>query len=80
MLNSNKIKGRIRELGKTQEGCAEKMNMAACTFNQKINNVRPMQLEEAEKLAEILEISAGDFSAYFFARNVANCNGCTKLK
>lgn len=74
MLNSEKIKSRIKDVGENQESCAQKMGMAVCTFNQKINNIRVMRLEEAEKLAVILRISDKDFSAYFFGENVALCN------
>ena len=74
MVNSNKIKGRITEVGKNQEVCAVIMGISYAALNQKINNVRPMRLEEAEKLSEILEISDSEFSAYFFAPKVAKCN------
>ncbi len=66
MLNSKKIKGRMVELGVTQKDIAKSIGKAAPTVSQKINNLRPMDLEEAEKIAEILKISTGEFGIYFF--------------
>ncbi len=71
MLNTRKLKGRMAEKGLTQKDIAEALGIATPTVNQKLNNVRPMDLTEAEQLAKILDISAEDFSAYFFANEVA---------
>lgn len=68
MINSNKIKGRIVELGMTQAEVARLLNLAQPTITQKINNIRPMDLQEAEKLCDILHIQPEEFSAYFFAK------------
>lgn len=67
MININKIKGRLRELGLTQKDVATALNIAQPTANQKINNVRPLDLDEAEKLSILLKIEDKDFSEYFFA-------------
>ncbi len=67
MINTNKIKGRMRELEITQADVAKALNIAQPTANQKINNARPFDLNEAEKLAELLKIDSGEFGAYFFA-------------
>lgn len=56
MINTNKIKGRMAELELTQKDVAKMLNIAQATANQKINNVRPLTLVEAEKLCEILEM------------------------
>ena len=74
MVNTNKIKGRMKELGLTQADVAKYLEVAQPTMNQKINNVRPFDLEEAEKLSRLLKIDAGDFGLYFFAPEVAYCN------
>lgn len=68
MINTNKIKGRMRELKITQADVAKALNIAQPTANQKINNSRPFDLEEAEKLAILLKIDSSDFGTYFFAR------------
>lgn len=66
MLNSNKIKGRLVELGLTQKDVADALNLAQATVSQKINGVRPLYLEEAKMLADLLKISAEEFGLYFF--------------
>lgn len=67
MVNTNKIKGRMKELEITQADVAKHLNIAQPTANQKINNVRPFDLEEAEKLAFLLKLESGEFGKYFFA-------------
>ena len=42
--------------------------MKQSSANQKINNVRPMYLQEAEILADTLQISNEEFADYFLAR------------
>jgi len=66
MINTLKVKARMVEYGKTQKDIGQALGIAAATVSQKINNVRPMDLEEAEKLCEILQIDAGQFGEYFF--------------
>lgn len=71
MINSNKIKGRMVEMGITQKDVARTLNIAPPTVSQKINNVRPMDLNEAETLAKMLKIQPSEFGAYFFSDTVA---------
>lgn len=66
MVNSNKLKGRIVELGLTQRDIAKALNVALPTVSQKLNNVRPMDVEEAFIIADVLDISDEDFREYFF--------------
>lgn len=66
MINSPLIKSRLQALGLTQNDVAKAWNVAQPTANQKLNRVRPMSLEEAEKLASLLKICPEDFSTYFF--------------
>ena len=66
MINTNKIKGRMAEMRITQKEVAIELGIAQPTANQKINNIRPMDLEEAEKLSKLLKISPQEFGAYFF--------------
>lgn len=66
MVNSDKIKGRMRELKITQKDVATALCIAQPTANQKINNIRPFSLVEAERLASLLNIQNNEFSAYFF--------------
>ena len=74
MVNTNKLKGRIKEKGLTQADVAQYLQVAQPTANQKINNVRPFDLDEAEKLSALLEIDLRDFGEYFFNSEVAQSN------
>lgn len=67
MINTNKIKGRMREKEITQAQAAAFLGIAQPTFNQKVNNVRTMDLDEAEKLCLLLDINDNEFGKYFFA-------------
>lgn len=67
MVNTNKIKGRMRELEITQADVAKALHIAQPTANQKLNNIRPFDLDEAEKLSSMLGIDPGEFGSYFFA-------------
>ena len=66
MINSKKIKGRLVELGMTQKDISSYLGISQPTVNQKINNTRPMGLDEAEKIADLLQISSEEFKEYFF--------------
>lgn len=61
-----KIKGRLVELGMTQKDISSYLGISQPTVNQKINNIRPMGLDEAEKIADLLQISSEEFKEYFF--------------
>lgn len=71
MINSDKLKGLMREKRIVQADIARAIGKEPCTINQKINNKRAMTLEEAEIIAELLGINAADFGIYFFAHQVA---------
>lgn len=66
LINANKIKGRMAELRITQKDVANTLGLAQSTVNQKINNIRPMDLNEAEKLSDLLNLGPEDFPIYFF--------------
>lgn len=67
MLNVNKVRGRMAELRITQKDVAEALGIAVPTASQKLNRVRPMDLDEAEKLAILLRLGNESFGEYFFA-------------
>lgn len=71
MVNTDKLKGRIREKKKTQGDCATYLGIKTPTFNQKLNNIRPFTLTEAENLGEFLNIKNEEFADYFFSQSVA---------
>ena len=70
MINSNKIKGRLRELELTQKDAANTLGIAQSTMTQKINGTRPMTIYEAESLAKLLKID-GQYGLYFFNEKIA---------
>lgn len=71
MVNTNKIKARIVELGITQKVLADAIGVATTTISQKINNRRAMDVSEAFKIAEVLKIQDTDFREYFFKEEIA---------
>ena len=66
MINSEKLKLRAKELRIRQSDIAESLSLRQSTINQKLNNRRPMTLNEAEKLANLLRIPDEQFASYFF--------------
>lgn len=74
MVNSAKIKDRAKTLGIRQKDIAITLGLRQSSVNLKINNARPMLLEEAELIAQLLQIPDSDFADYFFSRQVAQCN------
>lgn len=66
MPNATALKERMRKVGITQADLAKEVNLATPTICQKINNIRPFTLEEAERVAKKLGISDKEFGLYFF--------------
>lgn len=66
MVNTLKIKARMVELGLTQKDIATALELATPTVNQKLNNKRPMNLNEANLIANILNIDSFQYCEYFF--------------
>ena len=71
MINTLKIKGRMMEYGLTQKDVAKALEIATPTVSQKINNIRPMNLKEADTLAILLKIPTEKIGEYFFSQNIA---------
>ena len=71
MVNTLKLKARIMEFGFTQKDLAKALNIALPTVSQKLNNKRPMYLQEADIIANLLEIPTQEFGEYFFTQKIA---------
>lgn len=71
MINSDKIRERMKDLHITQRDVAASLMIAPPTVSQKIAGLRPMYLDEAQRLAELLKIDPVDFGSYFFHNTVA---------
>lgn len=68
MINTQKIKGRIVEKGKTIQSIAPKIPCSPYTLGQKIANESPMSLEEASVLSEELDITENEFAEFFLQK------------
>lgn len=67
LVKFNKIKGKLAEKGITQKQAAEKLGIRQATFSQKLNNVRPITLDEANALGKLLQFDNEEFYEIFFA-------------
>lgn len=74
MLNTEMLKARMKEKSVTQKEIADVLGIAPPTVSQKINGIRPMDLEEAKTIAERLDIDSSEFGFYFFSNQVAQRN------
>ena len=72
MINSDKLKGRMKEKRITQYKLADALNIKEPTCNLKINNKRPMTLDEANLTSELLGIDCNEFHSFFFANELQN--------
>nr|DAT00252.1 MAG TPA: Regulatory protein-modification, helix-turn-helix, transcriptional regulato, DNA [Caudoviricetes sp.] len=70
MINTLKLKAKLKEKNLTQEEVAIKLGMNPSTFNKKINNEigETLTIQEATNLKEILEIPSIDILDIFFAK------------
>lgn len=68
MVNTQKIKGRIVEKGKTIQSIAPKIPCSPYTLGQKIANESPMNLEEASIICDELDIKEKEFAEFFLQK------------
>lgn len=61
-----KLKGRLREKGLTYKEAAEKLGMGVNTISDKLNGARSFTLDEADKLAKLLELTVDEVHTHFF--------------
>lgn len=73
MIDSNKIKGRMRELGWTQDSIASELGIDPSTFNKKLNerNGACFTVNEAGILGDRLNWDQFEKAQYFFVRKLA---------
>ena len=67
MLNTSKIRGRMVQLGISNSEVASALDLSVPVTVKNLNNICIRNLREAEKLAELLQISDEAFGEYFFA-------------
>lgn len=66
MVNTKEIRKQMIDKDLTYAALGELLKLAPTTIRQKIANVRPMNLDEAETLQSILGIPDSEFCFYFF--------------
>lgn len=66
----SKLRGRIREIFKTQGAFAEAMGMSTTSLSVKLNNNVEFSQKEIEKAVELLMIGKEEIAAYFFTLEV----------
>lgn len=73
LIDSNKIKGRMRELGLTQAALAADLGMNPSTFNKKVNarSGASFTVIEADLLGDKLAWSRADKGDVFFNEKLA---------
>lgn len=69
MINTKKLKAALVEKSFTQRSLSKEIGISKNTLNAKINGKAPISIEEATKLARVLELSKEDFDAIFFCSN-----------
>ena len=67
MINTELLKQRAKELGIRQKDIADTLGLQQSSVNLKLNNQRPMTIDEAETIANLLSISDDMFASYFFS-------------
>lgn len=73
MVDTDRLKKRMKELGLTQVAVAERLGISQSVLSLKLNNVRPFYLHEAGKLAMILKLTAeAEMMECFFPKGVHN--------
>lgn len=69
-FNYSKLRGRIREIFKTQSSFAKEMGMSTTSLSAKLNNNVEFSQKEIDKAVKLLQISQEEIPAYFFTLEV----------
>lgn len=67
MINSEKLKQRMKEQNVSQKELAAKLGIEPSSFNCKINNKRSIDVDEAFIIQDALSIPDEEFRSYFFS-------------
>ena len=66
----SKLRGKIREIFKTQSAFAEAMGMSTTSLSVKLNNNVEFSQKEIDRAVDLLKIEKEDIPAYFFTLEV----------
>lgn len=73
MINTAELKAEIKRSGLTQEKLAREIGMDPSTLNKKINNKQSvLSVDEAQKIAKVLEIPQEKLIVIFFTSELAD--------
>lgn len=70
MTNSNKLRGRIVEMGFTMESFSEAVGISRPSLRAKLSGAREFKASEIQRSCDVLSISRRDIGEYFFAPDV----------
>lgn len=70
MLDVQKLKGKIVEKGKSVESVSAELGINPATFYRKLKN-NSFEINEADKLVDILSLTSDEAIAIFFSNAVA---------
>jgi transcriptional regulator with XRE-family HTH domain len=65
-FNYSKLRGKIREVFKTEASFAKKMGISTTSLSQKLNNKVEFTQAEIERAVELLNIPKEEIPMYFF--------------
>lgn len=71
MVNTNKLKGKIIEKGKTQSEVAKAIGISKATYYRKMKEGGNFSIEEVNKMTEVIPLSDSEAISIFFNRKVA---------
>ena len=66
MLNKNKLRARMVEVGYTQDKLAKETGISYTSLSRKMNGVTSFDVDEADRICEVLGIVAGVEKAEIF--------------
>ena len=66
--NYSKLRGRIKELGYTQEKLANEIGRDRSSLSLKLNGKAKFTAKEIDCICKVLDISNDEIAAYFFAK------------
>lgn len=76
MLDVQKLKGKIVEKGKSVESVSAELGINPATFYRKLKN-NSFEINEADKLVDILSLTSDEAIAIFFSNSVAEMRQAT---
>ena len=69
-MDYSRLRGKIREVFKTEGSFAQALGISAVSLSAKLNNQVPFTQVEIDKACELLGISTDLIPSYFFIRKV----------